>query len=83
MPARLRSFIRAEWTEPDDPDEVGGSDPAYRRWGQERLEWGRRHGVPSVDIIREQVEMRRRACGWVNDQPPPVNSRNGHRPDGY
>jgi hypothetical protein len=65
MPAQLRSFIRAEWTEPDDPDEEGGSDPAYRRWGQERLEWGRRNGVPPVDIIREQVEMRRAAYGWV------------------
>jgi hypothetical protein len=34
--------------------------------------------VPPVDIILEQVEMRRRACGWVVDgQPPPVNAHNG------
>jgi hypothetical protein len=69
MPARLRSFIRAEWTEPDDPDEEGGSDPAHRRW--DRSDWnGAGNGVPPVDIIRGQVEMRRRACGWVDGQPP-------------
>jgi hypothetical protein len=39
----------------------------------------RGNGVAAVDIVRKQVEMRRRAYGWVNGQPP---ARNGQQLSG-
>jgi hypothetical protein len=41
-------------------------DVGCRRWIDGRMAWGEQHGIDAVNILREQVEMRRAAYSWVD-----------------
>jgi hypothetical protein len=69
-----RTRPRAATARPPSVIDLPGStrDSAYSRWLASRLAWGKQHGVDAVDIIREQVEMRRAAYGWVDGHAPGI-----------
>jgi hypothetical protein len=83
MPPALRYYHAPSWSGPDDDEDRSDAygnprDPGYSRWANARLKWGEQHGVDAVDIIREQVEMRRAAYGWVDGHAPRVPPQLGN-----
>jgi len=81
MPASLRVFTAADWTQPLDadlPDEFR-AHAAHSRWRAARQEWRQANGVDVVDAFRtdvaEKLARLRATSPQVAPNPPTPHQR--------
>lgn len=61
LPAHLKTFVAAAWTEPGD---LNPQHDAEARWSAARLAWHRDRGLDFVESLRAERKKRRSAMGW-------------------